>query len=122
LFFPVGDDIRTVVIDWVNYLRHEKLWSLSDPLFPPTKVAVGLRRQFEVVGLDRKHWSSAGPIRKIFKDSFALVGLQYFNPHSFRKTLALLGGKLCRTPEEYKAWSQNLGHGACSQPFPAMAM
>jgi integrase len=109
-FFPVGDDIRTVVSDWVNYLRQEKLWSLSDPLFPPTKVAVGHGRQFEVVGLDRKHWSSAGPIRKIFKDSFLLTGLPYFNPHSFRKTLALLGGKLCRTPEEYKAWSQNLGH------------
>jgi len=33
-----------------------------------------------------------------------------FNPHSFRKTRALLGEKLCRTPEEFKAWSQNLGH------------
>jgi integrase len=40
----------------------------------------------------------------------ALVGLPYFNPHSFRKTLALLGGRICKTPEEYKAWSQNLGH------------
>ena len=24
--------------------------------------------------------------------------------------LALLGGQRCKTPEEYKAWSQNLGH------------
>jgi hypothetical protein len=32
------------------------------------------------------------------------------NPHSFRKTLALLGGQVCKSPEEYKAWSQNLGH------------
>jgi len=60
--------------------------------------------------LDRKHWSNAGPIRKIFKDAFAAVGLRYFNPHSFRKTLALLGGQLCKTPEQYKAWSQSLGH------------
>src|SRR5262249_26930070 len=29
---------------------------------------------------------------------------------SVRNTLAALGQKLCRTPEEYKAWSQNLGH------------
>jgi integrase/recombinase XerD len=36
--------------------------------------------------------------------------LPYFNPHSFRKTLAQLGEKLCRTPEQFKAWSQNLGH------------
>ena len=108
-FFPVGDDIRAVVADWVNYLRQEKLWGLDDPLFPATKVAVGDNLRFGAVGLDRKHWSSAGPIRTIFKEAFASVGLPYFNPHSFRKTLALLGGQRCRTPEEYKAWSQNLG-------------
>lgn len=109
-FFPVGDDIRGVVVDWVTYLRAEKLWGLDDPLFPATKVAVGGNRRFEAVGLDRKHWSNAGPIRAIFKEAFAAAGLPYFNPHSFRKTLALLGGRLCKTPEEYKAWSQNLGH------------
>jgi len=50
-FFPVGDDIRQVVVDWVNYLRQEKLWGLDDPLFPATKVAVGDSRHFEVSGL-----------------------------------------------------------------------
>jgi integrase len=109
-FFPVGDDIQAVVVDWVKYLRQEKLWGLGDPLFPATKVVVGASRHFEVAGLDRKHWSNAGPVRKIFKEAFESVELQYFNPHSFRKTLALFGGQLCKTPEEYKAWSQNLGH------------
>ncbi len=109
-FFPVGDDIRAVVVDWVNYLRTEKLWGLDDPLFPKTKVAVGDNLRFGVVGLDRAHWNNAGPIRTIFKEAFGAAGLPYFNPHSFRKTLALLGGKKCNSPEEYKAWSQNLGH------------
>jgi integrase len=109
-FFPVGDDIRGIVVDWVIYLRREKLWGLDDPLFPATKVVVGGNRHFEASGLDRKHWSSAGPIRQIFKNAFVAAGLPYFNPHSFRKTLALLGGQLCKSPEEYKAWSQNLGH------------
>src|SRR5688500_9237203 len=40
----------------------------------------------------------------------AAPGQHAVNPHSFRKTLALLGGQQCKTPEEYKAWSQNLGH------------
>jgi integrase/recombinase XerD len=97
-------------LDWVNYLRQEKLWSVDDPLFPATKIGVGSSRHFEVLGLDRKHWGSAGPVRKIFKDAFTGTGLPYFNPHSFRKTLAQLGEKLCRTPEQFKAWSQNLGH------------
>jgi integrase len=109
-FFPVGDDIRAIVADWANYLRREKLWGLDDPLFPATKVALGNSLRFEAAGLNRKHWSSASPIRTIFKKAFASVGLPYFNPHSFRKTLALLGGQRCRSPEEYKAWSQNLGH------------
>lgn len=33
-----------------------------------------------------------------------------FNPHSFRNTLAVLGETLCQSAEEFKAWSQNLGH------------
>jgi len=109
-FFPVGDDIRAVVADWVTYLRTEKLWGLDDPLFPATKVAVGDTFRFGAVGLDRKHWSNAGRIRTIFKEAFAAAGLPYFNPHSFRKTLALLAGTECKTPEQYKAWAQNLGH------------
>jgi len=109
-FFPVGDDVRAVVADWVAYLRTEKLWGLDDPLFPATKIALDDNLRFAAAGLDRKHWSSASPIRQIFKEAFAVAGLPYFNPHSFRKTLALLGGRICRTPEEYKAWSQNLGH------------
>jgi integrase len=109
-FFPVGKDIRQIVVDWVNYLRQKKLWGLDDPLFAATKIVVGAARHFEASGLDRKHWSSAGPIRRIFKRAFAAAGLPYFNPHSFRNTLALLGGQVCRSPEEYKAWSQNLGH------------
>ena len=109
-FFPVDDEIRAVVTGWVAYLRMERLWGLDDPLFPATRVAVGDNLRFAAVGLDRKHWSNAGPIRTIFKEAFALPGLPYFNPHSFRKTLALLGGQVCKSPEEYKAWSQNLGH------------
>jgi integrase len=109
-FFPVGEDLLQILVAWVNYLRHEKLWGLDDPLFPATKIVVGASRHFEVAGLDRKHWRAAGPIRKIFKAAFTSAGLPYFNPHSFRKTLARLGERLCQTPEQFKAWSQNLGH------------
>jgi integrase len=116
-FFDVGDDIRQIVVEWVNYLRTEKLWGLDDPLFPATKVAVGNAGHFEAMGIDHKHWSNAGPIRKIFKDAFQNAGILYYNPHSFRKTLALLGGQVCRSPEEYKAWSQNLGHESVLTTF-----
>lgn len=109
-FFPVGDDIRQVIADWVMYLRERRLGGNDDPLFPRTKVAVDASHSFAAVGLEREHWSNAGPIRNIFKQAFEAVGLPYFNPHSFRNTLVSLGQKLCRSPEAFKAWSQNLGH------------
>lgn len=109
-FFPVGDDVASIVADWVNYLLRDKLWSGDGPLFPATEVASNENQRFEVVGLSRKHWSNATPIRNIFRQAFQEAGLPYFNPHSVRKTLARLGEQTCRTPEEFKAWSQNLGH------------
>ncbi|MCG3203336.1 MAG: Tyrosine recombinase XerC [Gammaproteobacteria bacterium] len=109
-FFPVGEEIRGIVAQWVAFLREEMLWGNDDPLFPATRIAVGPLRQFEVVGLDRAHWRSAARIRAIFRDAFASAGLPYFNPHSFRNTLVRLGQTVCQTPEEFKAWSQNLGH------------
>ena len=109
-FFPVGDEVRGIVDQWIAYLRTEKLWGPDDPLFPATRIELNRDRQFEAVGLDRKHWSDAGRIRKIFKEAFEAAALPYFNPHSFRKTLAVFGERTCRTPEEFKAWSQNLGH------------
>ncbi|OGA44360.1 MAG: recombinase XerC [Betaproteobacteria bacterium RIFCSPLOWO2_12_FULL_62_13] len=109
-FFPVGDEIRRIVAEWVAFLREEMLWGNDDPLFPATRIALGDSRQFEAAGLERAHWSSAARIRTIFQDAFASAGLPYFNPHSFRHTLVRLGQTVCLTPEDFKAWSQNLGH------------
>ena len=36
--------------------------------------------------------------------------MPYFNPHSFRDMLVRHAMTLDLTPEEMKAWSQNLGH------------
>ncbi len=109
-FFPVGDEIARIVAEWVAYLRQQMLWGNDDPLFPATRIALGATRQFEAAGLDRSHWSSAARIRMIFREAFTNAGLPYFNPHSFRNTLVRLGQTVCKSPEEFKAWSQNLGH------------
>jgi integrase len=109
-FFPVGGGVRTIVSEWVSFLRDEKLWGNDDPLFPATRICLGAGRQFEAAGLARKHWSNASPIRAILREAFVRAGLPYFNPHSFRNTLVQLGQEICRTPEQFKAWSQNLGH------------
>ncbi len=109
-FFPVGDEIRQIVAEWVAFLQEDMLWGNEDPLFPATRIALGDSRQFEAVGLERAHWRGAARIRTIFRDAFASGGLPYFNPHSFRNTLVRFGQSVCQTPEDFKAWSQNLGH------------
>lgn len=109
-FFPVGDDIQQIVIDWINFLEKELFWGNDDPLFPKTEITTGKDQHFKATGLLREHWSTATPIRKIFHKAFIDADLPYFNPHSFRKTLSLLGLQLCPSPEAFKAWSQNLGH------------
>jgi integrase len=109
-FVPIGGNALSIVEDWVNYLQRERLWGPDDPLFPATQVALDTNRQFAAVGVDRKGWRNAAAVRKIFRDAFASAGLPYSNPHTLRKTLARFGQQTCRTPEEYKAFSQNIGH------------
>jgi integrase/recombinase XerD len=109
-FFPVGDKACEIVTDWVKYLAQEKLYGPDDPLFPATLVVLDKNRQFKAAGLDRKFWTNAGPIRKIVREAFISAGLPSYKPHSFRKTLARLMMKVCRTHEQIQAWSLNLGH------------
>ena len=109
-FFPVGDEIRQIVVDWIAFIKTEKLWGNDDPLFPMTNISISASQQFEACGLKREHWSTASPIRTIFREAFVKADLPYFNPHSFRHTLVQLGQTKCKTPEAFKAWSQNLGH------------
>jgi integrase len=109
-FFQVGEEIYEIVSEWVAYLRDEKLWGNDDPLFPATRIEVGASQHFEAAGVARKHWSTATHIRTIFRDAFTSAGLPYYNPHSFRNTLVKFGEQVCKTPEEFKSWSQNLGH------------
>src|SRR5262249_14082607 len=109
-FFRVGEDVRKIVEDWVEYLRTEKLWGNDDPLFPATETSVGGNGEFRVSGLKRDHWRSAAPIRAIFREEFLRAGLLYCNPHSLRDTLVQLAETRCGSPEELKAWSQNIGH------------
>lgn len=109
-FFPVGDDVKQVFIDWFNYLKQEKLYGNNDPLFPKTNISLDNANSFTSNGLEPLHWQNTTSINKIFKKSFNNAGLEYFNPHSFRKTIVNIGEKLCKTPEDFKAWSQNIGH------------
>ncbi len=109
-FFPVGDDLTQIVRDWVTYLRIVKHYGPDDPVFPQTRTTANEDHCFVAEGLRPNFWASTTPIRKIYQQAFTAAGLPYFNPHSFRKTLVDFGQRHCKNPEEFKAWSQNMGH------------
>ncbi len=109
-FFPVGEDIKQIVVDWVSYLYKTKLFSPDSPVFPRTKLKLDKNNAFVADGIEPVFWKSANQIRKIFQEAFEKTGSEYYNPHSFRTTLGRFGETLCNSAEEFKAWSQNLGH------------
>ena len=118
-FFPVGDEPLRIVMDWVTYLNTELHFGPDDPLFPATRIALDGNRQFAPSGLSRSHWTTTTPIRKLFRAAFERAGMPYHNPHSLRSTIARLGEERCSTPEEFKAWSQNMGHSGVLTTFSA---
>ena len=99
-----------IVEDWIAELREVHLWGPADPLFPATAIGLDEAGGFFAAGAGAAGLGLDGPIRDIFRRGFAAAGLPYFNPHSFRDMLVRHAMTLDLTPEEMKAWSQNLGH------------
>jgi integrase len=109
-FLPVSDEALAVFTDWHDELGRDHLWGLADPLFPATEMGLGSGGGFATVGLARRAWSTNSPVRDIFKRAFESADLPYYNPHSFRDMLVRHAFTLNLSPEQMKAWSQNLGH------------
>ena len=116
-FFPVGADIQKIVVDWVAFLRSEKGFGPEDPIFPKSHVGNGPDRNFMPTDWSARLGRTANPVRVVFKEAFARAGLPYFNPHSFRNSLLQVAYDLKLDAEQFKAWSQNLGHDDCLTTF-----
>jgi len=111
-FFPVGDIFKNIVIDWFNFLKDEKHFDYDSPLFPKTKLELNQNNQFVGERLDVEHWQSTTPIREIIESAFESSGFLRYTPHAFRHTLTQFSYELCKNPGDFKAFSQNLGHGS----------
>ena len=109
-FMAIGGEALEIVHQWTNELVCDHLWGPADPLFPATEVGLDEKGTFVGKGIARKGWASTGPLREIFKRAFEGASLPYYNPHSFRSMLVRYAMTLDCTPEQMKAWSQNLGH------------
>lgn len=109
-FFPFSSDAEQILRDWIGELQNQHLFGQTDPLFPKTKVSVGAERRFAATGIAREPWSSPSAAVKIYKKAFSDAGFPPFSPHLVRDMIMELANEYCRTPEDFKAWSQNIGH------------
>jgi len=105
-WFPVGEQYEGILLRWLD-ARKSAGATDEDPLFPRAPSAIASKASDTDGNLP---WASTNPIRQIFKAACKAAGVTYFNPHLVRNTLTQLRRKMCRTDEEKKAWSQNLGH------------
>ncbi len=112
-FFPVSEVATHIVLDWIKHLKEEQGFMGKDPLFPAMQSEyLEGTDEFKTEALSKRHIVNTNTARVVFKNAFEAAGQPYFNPHSFRNTITQVGERICQTPEEFKAWSQNLGHSS----------
>lgn len=108
-FFPVDPMYRAAFAAWFADLTENRRFGPGDALFPKQEIACRDGR-FTPDGCRKETCANAQIVGKVIGAAFTRAGLHPFVPHSIRRTLAMLGNRLCKTMEEHKAWSQNLGH------------
>ncbi|MEO1686686.1 MAG: integrase [Pseudomonadota bacterium] len=109
-FLPVGEDVERFALDWLQELRQSLLFGPGDPILPRQKTGLSKNGGFQAAGLEAVPYASSAPVAAICRNAFVAAGLPPFTPHPLRKTLVDLASVHCRTPEQFKAWSQNIAH------------
>lgn len=108
VFVPLPEDIKGNVLRWRDCLV--KLgFKESDPLFPVIDSSFNGQNLLEQ-GIRKAEIQSDTTMRAVFQRAFESVGLNYINPHSFRKTLARFAQT--QSPAFLNAVRQNLGHNS----------
>ena len=107
------DNILNAFLEYYSFLRLEKNFCQSDPLFPKMKVLNGKGTYtFVADGLSREFYKSYGSIEKRHLKRCVEAGIKGFSPHIYRDIIIQHARKYCRNLDEYAAVSQNIGHSS----------
>ena len=108
VFVSLPDDIKANVINWRDYLKLIGFRD-GDPLFPAIDNRFNQQNLLEA-NIANNAIKSDTTLRNVFKACFTNAGMDYINPHSFRKTLARFAQT--KSPAFLNAVRQNLGHSS----------
>lgn len=111
VLFKFDDAMLKYFLDWVKYLKEERHFDDTRPIFPKNKVenAQGAN-SFVSNFVGAEFWQSVTSMRDIFKQRSEEAGIEYFSPHCFRHSAVNTAISKCRNGHEIKAVSQNFGH------------
>ena len=116
-FFPVGADIRQILVDWIGYLRDVKGFGPDDPLFPKSKVEFDDNEEYRAISIDRAPWANANRCGRFSATRARERACATTIRIPSGKPLVQLAYDLDAWAEAFKAWSQNLGHDSCLTTF-----
>ena len=107
-FFPLPEIFSKLVCDWKDEMV-DLGFSDEDALFPD-------RRYLTNFGHTTKErpipaMTSTHAISRAFKAASKPLGIQ-LSPHAAKYCIGNLSFQVCKSPEEFKAWSLNMGHEA----------
>ncbi|SER94298.1 Site-specific recombinase XerD [Tranquillimonas rosea] len=103
-WFPRTEQFQGVFLSWVQELKALG-FQPRDALFPDGKNVAARDPDAPPV----EPLASSKPLQDAFAKASERIGKAY-TPHSVRHTLKALGARMCRSHEQRKAWSMNLGH------------
>jgi integrase len=117
--FNFDSTLIKYVTDWYKYLESDLLFNNTNPMFPATKLELKSATEhiFTYSHVSKEFWSDAGAIRRIFRDRSNQMKLEYYSPHRFRHFAVNQATHYAKSPEQFKAISQNMGHENISTTF-----
>lgn len=111
VLFQFDEELLEYFLEWYRYLKTEKVFGNSDPVFPKNLVQNAENaKSFVSNYVEPKFWQSVSSMREIFRQRFEYAGIEYFPPHTFRHLAVITAVSKCKNGHEIKAVSQNFGH------------
>ncbi|MEX0408326.1 hypothetical protein ABGN05_21940 [Aquibium sp. LZ166] len=108
-WFPVDEEIRKILIEWIEELLDLGCTG-ADALFPPDRSLASTKLLERSLRVAIEPCDSDTGVRRAFKRICQAAAIGYYNPHCAKHYLASIRDDFCRTSEQRRAWSQNLGH------------
>lgn len=113
--FNFDTELKDCFLEWLKYLKEEKLYGNSDPVFPKNKQTQSKENlSFVYDEVEPLFWQSNSSISKIFKENSKMANLPPFSPHKYRHLSIYLAYEKVKSTKHpclvIKALSQHFGH------------